>query len=49
MSNFNYLMSLNMLSGRSNCDLNQYFILPWIMASYTSAKFKRDDSKYRDL
>lgn len=42
-------MSLNILSGRTNCDLNQYFILPWILSNYKSAKFKKDQSKYRDL
>jgi hypothetical protein len=42
-------MSLNILSGRTNCDLNQFFIFPWILSNYKSAKFKKDQCKYRDL
>ncbi len=49
ISTFNYILSLNILSGRTNCDLNQYFILPWILSDYKSAKFKKDQYKYRDL
>lgn len=49
ITNFNYLLSLNILSGRTNCDLNQYFIFPWILSNYKSSKFKKDQSKYRDL
>jgi hypothetical protein len=42
-------MSLNILSGRTNCDLNQYFIFPWILSDYRTAKTKKDQCKYRDL
>jgi hypothetical protein len=34
ISNLEYLMGLNVLSSRSNCDLNQYFVLPWIIKSF---------------
>lgn len=47
ISNFNYLMSLNILSGRTNCDLNQYFIFPWVLSDYKSSKLKKD--RYRDM
>ena len=49
MTNFDYLCCLNILSGRSNCDLNQYFIFPWILSDYRTSKCKKDQSKYRDL
>jgi hypothetical protein len=42
-------MTLNILSGRSNCDLNQYFIFPWILADYRSSRPRKDQNKYRDL
>ena len=34
LSNFDYLMCLNMASGRTNCDLNQYPIMPWVFSQY---------------
>ena len=49
ISNFNYLMSLNILSGRTSCDLNQYFIFPWVLSDYKSLKFKKDQYRYRDM
>jgi hypothetical protein len=49
ISNFNYLMQLNILGGRSNCDLNQYFIFPWILADYHCSRFRKDQGRYRDL
>jgi len=36
ISNFDYLMMLNTIAGRTYNDLNQYPILPWILKDYTS-------------
>jgi hypothetical protein len=36
MSNFEYLMTLNTLAGRSYNDLAQYPVLPWVIADYAS-------------
>ena len=36
LSNFDYLMLLNKYSGRTLCDVNQYFIFPWILKDYQS-------------
>lgn len=36
ISNFEYLMQLNTLAGRSYNDLNQYPVFPWIIADYES-------------
>lgn len=36
ISNFQYLMHLNMMSGRSFNDLSQYPFLPWVFSDYTS-------------
>lgn len=50
LTNFEYLMELNTLAGRSYNDLTQYFIMPWIIADYTSPFLNLDDPKsYRDL
>ncbi|KAL2652898.1 hypothetical protein R1flu_021026 [Riccia fluitans] len=38
ISNFDYLMTLNTLAGRSYNDLTQYPVFPWIIADYTSQK-----------
>ena len=38
MSNFEYLMTLNTLAGRSFNDLAQYPVLPWVIADYTSKR-----------
>lgn len=27
-------MGLNIISGRTNCDLNQYFVVPWVLKAY---------------
>ncbi len=35
-------MYLNIASGRTNCDLNQYPIMPWIFSQYVSTKFKKN-------
>lgn len=50
MTNFEYLMWLNSLSGRSFNDLTQYPIFPWILADYTSNELNLNDSQaYRDF
>jgi hypothetical protein len=50
ISNFEYLMILNTLSGRSYNDLTQYPIFPWILADYTSEKLDfNKSSTFRDL
>ncbi|CAF3634388.1 unnamed protein product [Adineta steineri] len=50
ISNFEYLMYLNTISGRSYQDLNQYPIFPWIIADYDSEKLDLNiPSTYRDL
>ncbi|XP_047545229.1 protein FAN-like [Vanessa atalanta] len=36
VSNFDYLMHLNCLADRSNNDLTQYPVFPWVIADYTS-------------
>eukprot|EP00850_Spirogloea_muscicola_P005743 SM000026S08992 [mRNA] locus=s26:1003027:1021649:+ [translate_table: standard] len=50
ISNFEYLMILNTLSGRSYNDLMQYPIFPWIIADYQSDSLDLSiPSTYRDL
>ncbi|CAF1181559.1 unnamed protein product [Rotaria sp. Silwood1] len=50
ISNFEYLMYLNTISGRSYQDLNQYPIFPWIIADYESEKLDLNKpATYRDL
>jgi hypothetical protein len=50
VSNFEYLMQLNTLAGRSFNDLTQYPIFPWVLADYTSKELNLEDPKvYRDL
>ena len=50
MSNFEYLMNLNMLSGRSFNNIEQYPVMPWIIDDYESPKFDLFDSMFlRDL
>lgn len=50
ISNFEYLMYLNIFSGRSFNDASQYPIFPWILSDYTSEILDLNDSKsYRDL
>jgi len=36
LSNFDYLMQLNTLAGRSYQDITQYPVLPWVISDYTS-------------
>uniref|UniRef100_A0A3B6DIS4 DUF4704 domain-containing protein n=2 Tax=Triticinae TaxID=1648030 RepID=A0A3B6DIS4_WHEAT len=50
ISNFEYLMELNTLSGRSYNDITQYPVFPWIIADYQSKVLNLDDpSAFRDL
>ncbi|XP_037907722.1 neurobeachin-like protein 1 isoform X2 [Hermetia illucens] len=50
ISNFEYLMYLNTIAGRSYNDLSQYPVFPWILADYTSEVLDLTDPKsFRDL
>eukprot|EP01135_Chromosphaera_perkinsii_P000159 Nk52_evm55s32 gene=Nk52_evmTU55s32 len=50
ISNFDYLMQLNTIAGRTYNDLNQYPVFPWILADYESDTIDLEDPKcYRDL
>ena len=50
ISNYEYLMLLNTMAGRSYNDLNQYPVFPWIIADYDSEELDLDDPcTYRDL
>ncbi|WVZ86675.1 hypothetical protein U9M48_033424 [Paspalum notatum var. saurae] len=50
ISNFEYLMELNTLAGRSYNDITQYPVFPWIVADYKSRVLDLDDPlTYRDL
>lgn len=50
ISNFEYLMHLNGMAGRSFNDLTQYFVFPWIICDYESETIDLSDPKiYRDL
>ena len=50
ISNFEYLMRLNVLAGRSFNDITQYPVFPWILNDYTSETIDLSDPKvYRDL
>ena len=50
ISNFEYLMRLNTLAGRTYNDLNQYPVFPWVLRDYTSAALDLSDpASFRDL
>eukprot|EP01107_Rhizomastix_libera_P015255 TRINITY_DN5536_c0_g1_i1.p2 TRINITY_DN5536_c0_g1~~TRINITY_DN5536_c0_g1_i1.p2 ORF type:complete len:964 (+),score=216.54 TRINITY_DN5536_c0_g1_i1:3477-6368(+) len=50
ISNFDYLMQLNTIAGRTYNDLTQYPVFPWVICDYISEKLDLSDSKvYRDL
>lgn len=50
ISNFDYLMRLNTIAGRTFNDLGQYPIFPWILADYTSETLNlKDRNTFRDL
>jgi hypothetical protein len=50
LSNFDYLMYVNTLAGRSFNDITQYPVFPWILNDYSSETIDlQDPSVYRDL
>ncbi|TKY65579.1 Neurobeachin protein 2 [Spatholobus suberectus] len=50
ISNFEYLMQLNTLAGRSYNDITQYPVFPWILSDYISESLDLSNpSSYRDL
>ncbi|KAM6596704.1 hypothetical protein CsatA_007228 [Cannabis sativa] len=50
ITNFEYLMILNTLAGRSYNDLTQYPVFPWILADYSSEILDfNKSSTFRDL
>lgn len=50
MTNFEYLMILNTLAGRSYNDLTQYPVFPWVLADYSSESLDfNKSSTFRDL
>ncbi|GMF24916.1 unnamed protein product [Phytophthora lilii] len=50
ISNFEYLMALNVSAGRSYNDASQYPVFPWVIKDYESAELRLDDEDiYRDL
>ncbi|XP_075518514.1 BEACH domain-containing protein C2-like [Primulina tabacum] len=50
LSNFEYLMQLNTLAGRSYNDITQYPVFPWVLSDYSSPSFDLSNpSSYRDL
>ncbi|XP_037816206.1 neurobeachin isoform X2 [Lucilia sericata] len=50
ISNFEYLMFLNTIAGRTYNDLNQYPIFPWVLTNYETKDLDLSlPSNYRDL
>lgn len=50
LTNWEYLMALNQISGRTFQDLMQYPVFPWVLADYKSATLcLRDSRVYRAL
>uniref|UniRef100_A0A672ZS73 Neurobeachin n=1 Tax=Sphaeramia orbicularis TaxID=375764 RepID=A0A672ZS73_9TELE len=50
ISNFEYLIFLNTISGRSFNDLNQYPVFPWVITNYDSEELDLTlPSNFRDL
>jgi len=50
VSNFEFLMHLNLLAGRSTQDLSRYPVFPWVLADYTSETLDLNDpATFRDL
>uniref|UniRef100_A0A3Q1JRW8 LPS-responsive vesicle trafficking, beach and anchor containing n=1 Tax=Anabas testudineus TaxID=64144 RepID=A0A3Q1JRW8_ANATE len=50
ISNFEYLIFLNTISGRSFNDLNQYPVFPWVITNYESEELDLTlPSNFRDL
>ena len=50
ISNFEYIMQLNTLAGRTFSDITQYPVFPWILADYASKSLNTaSPATYRDL
>ncbi|ETO04424.1 hypothetical protein RFI_32974 [Reticulomyxa filosa] len=50
ISNFDYLMELNVLAGRTYNDVTQYPVFPWVLINFHSSTMDLNDtSNYRDL
>ena len=50
ISNFEYLMFLNTIAGRTYQDLNQYPVFPWILTNYESTELDlAQPTNFRDL
>lgn len=50
ISNFDYLIQLNTIAGRTYNDLSQYPVFPWVLTDYSSAELDLNNpSVYRDL
>ncbi|CDW59324.1 Putative neurobeachin homolog [Trichuris trichiura] len=50
ISNFDYLMFLNTIAGRTYNDLNQYPVFPWILSNYESKELDlKQPANFRDL
>lgn len=49
-SNFQYLMLINTMAGRTFTDITQYPVFPWVLQDYTSNELDLDNTGvYRDL
>ncbi|KAJ9443942.1 BEACH domain-containing protein lvsC [Diplonema papillatum] len=50
LSNYDYLLELNFLAGRTFSDVSQYPVLPWVLSDYTSQTIDLgNQAVYRDL
>lgn len=50
ITNFEYLIQLNSIAGRSYLDLTQYPVFPWVLADYSSSTIDLNNrGVYRDL
>jgi hypothetical protein len=50
ISNFEYLMFLNTIAGRTYNDLNQYPVFPWVITNYESSELDLSSpNNFRDL
>ncbi|PRW57088.1 beach domain-containing [Chlorella sorokiniana] len=50
LSNLDYLLFLNLASGRSFSDLSQYPVMPWVLSDYSSPALELSDpAAFRDL
>ena len=50
ISNFEYIMQLNLLAGRTFNDISQYPVFPWVITDYKSEELDLTDPKsFRDL